>query len=120
VSATRRRKRQACLGLLSAAGELRARVANNAQYTGDQLTAWLAGLREGEAAVHLSAADVALLASQTLADPAGHLARAASCLTATAAKDPDSRPEVIRQPDFTGLDESVTAFQRTALTDALA
>ncbi|MDX6396010.1 MAG: hypothetical protein QOJ73_7073 [Streptosporangiaceae bacterium] len=113
-------KRQACLGLLSAAGELRARVADNTQYTGDQLAAWLAGLREGEAAVHLSAANVALLAPQTLADPADHLARAAGQLAAKAAKDTDNRSRIVPQPDFTGFDESVAAFLRKAVANAPA
>ena len=113
-------KRQACLDLLRAAGELRARVADNTQYTGDQLGAWLAGLRKGEAAVHLSAANVALLAPQTLADPADYLARAAGQLAAKAAKDIDKQSRTIRQPDFTGFDESVAAFLRKAVANAPA
>ena len=113
-------KRQACLGLLSAAGELRVLVANSILCTKEQLGTQLVAIREAEAAVRLHAAGVALLAPQTLAEPADHLARTASLLTAAAAIDTDSRTRMVREPDLTGLDESVTAFRRAAVADARA
>lgn len=112
-------KRQACLDLLHAAGELRARVANTIQYSGDQLAAGMAEIRDAEAAVHLQAANVALLAPQTLAEPADQVARAASHLAATAVEDTGKRATMIRPPDFTGLDVTVTAFRESAVADAL-
>jgi hypothetical protein len=112
-------KRQACLDLLRAVGELRVLVANSILYPRDQLGAQLAAIREAEAAVHLHAAGVALLAPQTLAEPADHLARAASLLAATAAVDSDRWDKMVREPDLTGLDTSIAAFRRTAVADAL-
>src|SRR5216683_915362 len=97
-------KRQACLDLLRTAGELRTRVANTLQDPGDQIGARLAEIRESEGAVHLHAAGVALLAPGKLAGPA--------------ARDTDRRSITIRPPDFSGLDESVAAFRRTAVADA--
>jgi hypothetical protein len=111
-------KRQACLDLLRAAGELRTRVANTLQDPGDQIGARLAEIRESEGAVHLHAAGVALLAPAKLAEPAEALAMAASQVAVTAARDTDRRGITIRPPDFTGLDESVAAFRRMAVADA--
>jgi hypothetical protein len=47
-------KRQACLGLLSAAGELRTRLDNTAAYQGTEMGARLAVVRECDATVRLN------------------------------------------------------------------
>jgi hypothetical protein len=113
-------KRQACLDLLRAAGELRTRLANTAAYQGTEMGARLAGVRECDATVQLHAVSVALLAAGRLAKPAEGLATAADLLTATATAEEniDKRAgELLNMPDFTGLDESIKAFRQTAIAD---
>jgi hypothetical protein len=116
-------KRQACLDLLRAAGELRTRLANTAAYQGTEMGARLAEVRECDAAVQLHAVSVALLAAGKLAEPAEQLATAVSSLvaTATAAENIDTRQgEMLHKPDFTGLDATVAAFRRKAVGNAPA
>ena len=114
-------KRQACLGLLSAAGELRTRLDNTAAYQGTEMGARLAVVRECDATVRLNAVSVAMLAGGKLAEPAEQLATAASSLvaTATAAENIDTQQgEMLRKPDFTGLDISIKAFGQIAIADS--
>jgi ParB-like chromosome segregation protein Spo0J len=112
-------KRQACLDLLRAASELRARVANTADYHGDEIGARLAQIRESEAAIHLSAAGVALLTPEELADPAARVARAASRLVMSAEEMVDvAAKQMVARPDFEEFDKSVTAFRDKAVDDA--
>jgi hypothetical protein len=111
-------KRQACIDLLSAAGELRTRLANTAAYQGTEMGARLAEVRECDAAVQLHAASVALLPTGKLAKPAEGLAAEASLLTttATAEENIDKRAgEMLRKPDFTGLDTSIKTFREIAI-----
>jgi hypothetical protein len=113
-------KRLACLDLLGAAGELRTRLANAAEYHGKEIDSQLAGIRESEAAVQLHAVNVALLAPEKLAEPAEQLATAASRLTTTATAVENIDPQqgqMRRRPDFTGLDENVAAFRRIVIAD---
>ncbi len=114
-------KRQACLDLLRAASELRARVANTADYHGDEIGARLAQIRESEAAIHLSAAGVALLTPKNLAEPAARVASAASRLVMSAEEkvDKDAK-QLVTRPKFEEFDKSVTAFQDTAVDDVRA
>src|ERR1700733_12630385 len=60
-------RREACVALLKASGELRTQVANNHDYHGDEMTARLALVREHAAAAQVAAASVALLVAQPLA-----------------------------------------------------
>lgn len=114
-------RRQACLELLRAASELRARVANTADCHGDEIAARLAQIRESEAAIHLSAAGVALLTPEELAEPADRVARAASRLVMFAEQQVDkAAKQMITRPDFGELDKCVTAFQNKAVDDARA
>jgi hypothetical protein len=114
-------KRQACLDLLRSASELRARVANTADYHGDEIGARMAQIRESEAVIHLNAAGVALLTPGNLAEPAARVARAASRLVESAAAAVDmTLMQMVSRPDFADLDSSVTAFQRSAINDARA
>jgi ParB-like chromosome segregation protein Spo0J len=114
-------KRQACLDLLGAASELRARVANTADYHGDEIGDRLAQIRESEAAIHLHAAAVALLAPENLAEPADLVARAATRLVMAAEEkvDPNAK-QMVTKPDFKEFDKSVEAFRDKAVADARA
>ena len=78
----------------------------------------LAEVRECDAAVQLHAASVALLPTGKLAKPAEGLAAEASLLTttATAEENTDKRAgEMLRKPDFTGLDTSIKTFREIAI-----
>jgi hypothetical protein len=64
-----------------------------------------------------------MLAGGKLAEPAEQLATAASSLvataTATATENIDTRQgEMLRKPDFTGLDISIKAFGQIAIADS--
>ena len=112
-------KRQACLDLLRAAGELRTRVANAAEYHGPEMGSLLAGIRECEAAVRLHAVSVALLAPEKLTEPAAQLADAAGRLVAVTERNTNiDRGVMVPRPEFTGLDEKLTAFRRTVVANA--
>ncbi len=108
-------RRQACLDLLRAVGELRTQVANNAQYHGNEMGARLAEVRKCAAAAELNAVSVALLDPDKLAEPAEQLAAAASRLAAVAAESTNlSLGNMIHAPDFTELDETIVTFRRIA------
>jgi hypothetical protein len=112
-------RRQACLDLLRAAGELRTRVANAADYHGDQMGARLAEIRECDAATQLHAMSVALLASGKLTEPTARLASAATRLVTVTARNTDLKAgEMLIKPDFTELDEKITAFRQVVVADA--
>jgi hypothetical protein len=111
-------RRKACLDLLRAAGELRTRVANAADYHGDQMGARLAEIRECAAATQLQAMSVALLAPGKLAEAAENLASAASGLLAVTEQNTDVDHGVMPgAPDFAELDEKISAF-RQVVADA--
>lgn len=109
-------KRQACLDLLRAVGELRTRVANAAEYHGTEMGARLAEIRESEAAVRVDAVSVALLAPGKLTEPAEELAEIASRLVAVTEQatnlDLGVRADT---PNFAELDRGVAAFRRAAV-----
>jgi ParB-like chromosome segregation protein Spo0J len=100
---------------------LRARVANTADYHGDEIGDRLAQIRESEAAIHLHAAAVALLAPENLAEPADLVARAATRLVMAAEEkvDPNAK-QMVTKPDFKEFDKSVEAFRDKAVADARA
>ena len=114
-------KRQACLDLLNAVGQLRTQVANNYEYHGLDMGDRLAEVRKRAADAELAGTAVSLLAPTTLADPAGDLAAAAACLARKTAADTDLLNGSMTsgsRPDFTRLDACVTAFRQTAAKEA--
>jgi hypothetical protein len=111
--------RQACLDLLRAAGELRMRVANAADYHGNEMATRLAEIRECDAATQLHAVSVALLALEKLTEPAAQLADAAGQLVAVAERNTNiDRGVMVPRPEFTELDEELRAFRRTVVANA--
>lgn len=112
-------RRQACLDLLHAASDLRTQVANAAQYHGSDMGARLAEIRKCAAAVQLHAVSVALLAGESLDDPAERLAAAAMDLAAAAVHNADmSLNQMVSCPDLSEFDGSVKAFRLRAVADA--
>jgi hypothetical protein len=111
--------RQACLDLLRAASEVRTRVANAADYHGNEMGARLAEIRECDAATQLHAVSVALLAPEKLTEPAALLADAAGGLVAVAEQNTNiDRGVMVPRPGFTELDEELKAFRRIVMANA--
>jgi hypothetical protein len=111
--------RQACLEVLSAAGELRARLGNASQVHGPELAGRLAEIRSAAAKVQLQAVSVALLAQGRLAGPAQGLADAAASLVLAAENSIDRAAQQSRGlPDFAEFDRSETAFRAAAVAHA--
>jgi hypothetical protein len=110
-------RRDACVALLKAAGELRTQVANNHDYHGDEMTARLALVREHATAAQVAAASVALLVAQPLAELAMELAAAAGELAMEAAETTSLEQRAsIRLPDFAKLDRCIAAFTASAVS----
>jgi hypothetical protein len=79
----------------------------------------LAEIRNCASAVELHAVSVALLARETLAEPAEWLTAAARDLAAAAAHNTDmSLNQMVSSPDFSEFDQSVKAFRARAVADA--
>jgi hypothetical protein len=113
-------KRQACIELLRAAGDLRTQVANAAHYHGDEIGTRLAQIRECAEAVGLHAVSVGMLASEKLTAAAEHLAAAAENLVAMAVTNTDMRVKAMTpEPDYTEFDDSIAAFRRVAVAAAV-
>ncbi|HMH93717.1 MAG TPA: hypothetical protein VK586_21880 [Streptosporangiaceae bacterium] len=111
--------RQACLEVLSAAGELRARLGNASQVHGPELAGRLAEIRSAAAEVRLHAVSVALLARGQLAGPAQGLADAAASLVMAAEDSIDRAAQQSRGlPDFAVFDQRETAFRAAAVAHA--
>jgi hypothetical protein len=81
--------RQACIELLRAAVDLRALVANNHDYHGDEMAARLAQVRQYAADARVHAFNIALLAPKRLADSAADLAAATGRVAVAAAENTD-------------------------------
>lgn len=97
-------RREACVALLQAVGDLRTQVANNYEYHGPQTAARLAIVRAHAATVRLHAIRVAL-AAPLLSVAANELAWAAERLAmATAAATDLNLGAMVNQPDLTELD----------------
>jgi hypothetical protein len=108
--------RQACIELLRAAVDLRALVANNHDYHGDEMAARLAQVRQYAADARVHAFNIALIAPQRLADSARELAAATDGVAVAAAKDTDLSMGVsVRAPDFARLDACIADFTKRAL-----
>jgi hypothetical protein len=112
-------RRQACLDLLSAAGDLQTDVANAGQYHGEEMRDKLAEIRKSAAAVKLHAASIELLAPQTLAATADRLAKEAAKFAALAVANTDlTLNQMIEVPDPGELDNATEAFREQAVAEA--
>jgi hypothetical protein len=111
-------RRQACIDLLGAAGDLRTAVANAADYHGAEMTARLAEIRTLAAAVQIHAANVELLAPVPLGDPAAELARAAEKFAVQAGENTNLELEqMVSAPDPSELGAATDAFRAQAVAD---
>jgi hypothetical protein len=109
-------RRVACIELLRAAVDLRAAVANNQDYHGDEMAARLARVREYAADARVHAFNIALLAPRRLADSAGELAAATGRVAVAVAEDTNLSMGVsVRAPDFARLDACIADFTSRAL-----
>jgi hypothetical protein len=107
--------REACVDLLRAATDLRAQVANNHEYHGEEMAARLAQTRKIAAAVKVAATKVELIAPEAVTDSAEQLALAASRLAAFSEVATDLGMScTIQAPDFTEFDECTAAFINVA------
>jgi hypothetical protein len=103
-------RREACLALVQAVGDLRTQVMSNFEYHGPETAARLALVRAHAAAVRLYAIRVAL-AAPPLSVPADGLAAAAEQLArATAAATDLNLCAMVNQPDLTELDGCTRAL----------
>lgn len=103
-------RRDACLALLQAVGDLRTQVMDNLEYHGPEMAARLALVRAHAAAARLHAIRVAL-AAPPLSVPADELAAAAEQLArATAAATDLILCAMVTEPDLTGLDACTRAL----------
>jgi hypothetical protein len=110
--------RQACVELLSAAGDLLTAVANAGDYHGEEMAARLAEIRKLGAAVQPHAANIELLAP-ALAEAAAQVAAAAANFTDAAAENTSLRlNEMVTVPDPGELREATAAFRMLARTAA--
>jgi hypothetical protein len=111
-------ERQACLDLLAAASELRARVASAADCHGDEIDARLEHIRDLEATIHVHAASIAFLTPEKLAQPANRVADAARRLVKATEETVDkAAKQMVERPGFEELDESVKDFRDSAVQD---
>jgi len=112
-------RRQACLDLLRAVGELRARVAGYYEQRGPDMPAHLAEVRRCLADTQLCVASVALLPPGSLANDANAIGNAAIALTDRAAGGTGiSLGAMSGSPDFKELDGCVAAFRARAEAEA--
>jgi hypothetical protein len=111
--------RQACVKLLRAAGNLRALVANNYSYHGNEMGARLEQVRRYAAATQLHAVSVSLLVPESIAESADLLATAAGSLADWTVSNTNlEQGSMIREPNFRQLDDCVKAFRTKVVGDA--
>lgn len=109
---------QACIDLLSAAGDLLTQVMNASQYHGEKMGELLAEIRESAVAVELQAARVELVMPQRLTEPANRLAKAAKKFAALAVAGTDiAHKEMLRVPETAELDQATEAFREQAVNE---
>jgi hypothetical protein len=112
--------RQACVDLLSAAGNLRAKVTNNGTFRGDRpaMGARLEAVRDYASATALHAASVSLLA-RGLAESADRVAVAAKTYADAAAQATDlDKGWMAVEPNHDELDDAISKFRQRATSDA--
>jgi hypothetical protein len=112
-------RRQACLNLLGAAGELQAKVANAGEYHGKDMRDRLAEIRDCAAAVKLHAATIELLAPQPFAALADNLAREAAKFAQQAVANTDLKlNQMVEIPNPGELERAAEAFRERAVAEA--
>lgn len=112
-------RREACMELLRAIGEFRAKVADLYDHRGDDIDVFLTGVRQSAANTGLCAANVALLPPGSLTDDANQVAAAANAAVIAAEQNPGlSLGAMDGKPDFTTLDAAVSAFRKKAEAEA--
>ncbi len=110
-------QREAYLGLLAAAAQLRTQVANYYEYKGTGLHSRLAEVRKLAADAEQNAVRVELLAPR-LSEVAGDLAIAATRLAQRTIQDTDQSLDAVKSdttPDYQQLDQCVRAFRRAVI-----
>jgi hypothetical protein len=110
---------QACVDLISAAGNLRTQVTNNHSFSGDrdEMGARLEAVREYASATALHAASVSLLASD-LAEPADRVATAAKTYADAAAESTDlDKGWMAVEPNHEELDDAIKEFRQRAMAN---
>ncbi|HEX6525994.1 MAG TPA: hypothetical protein VF070_39175 [Streptosporangiaceae bacterium] len=108
-------RREGCVALLRAASDLRTQVANNHDYSGNEMAARLAQVRSYATDAQVHAVAISLLAPRSLAEPAKRLAKAAENLAVTTAADTDlDKGWMVRAPNFKELDACIEAFTADA------
>jgi hypothetical protein len=113
------RRRLACMDLLRAAGQFRARVADYYGNQGDDMARRLAAIREQAAETSLCAASVALLPPGSLAEAANAIAAAADVLAAVAETNTQKALKAVSgSANFKEFDECVVSFRRRAEAEA--
>lgn len=109
---------QACLDLLSAAGDLRTQVMSAAQYHGEKMGDLLAEIRKSVVTVQLQAARVELVMTRNLAGPADQLAKAAEKFADAAVAGTDMvHKEMVRVPEAAELDSATETFREQAVKE---
>jgi hypothetical protein len=112
-------RREACMELLRAVGDLRAWVAALYDHHGADMDVRLVDVRQKAANTGLCAASVTLLPPGSLADDANAVAAAVTALVTVAEADPGLKLGAMTgRPDFRSLDESVSAFRKKAEAEA--
>lgn len=112
-------KRQACIDLLGAAGDLLTDVANAADYHGAEMAARLAEIRKLAAAVQIHAARIELLAPGALGGPAVQLAKMAEKFAAAAAENTNLElNQMVTAPSPTELGAAIEFFRKQAVAEA--
>ena len=112
-------RRQACLDLLRASGDLLTDVANAGDYHGDEMANRLAEIRKLAAAVQIHAATIELLAPGKLSGAAAQLAGAAERFAAATAANTDLQlNQMVTAPDPAELSAAMGAFRKHAVEAA--
>jgi hypothetical protein len=112
-------RRQACLNLLGAAGELQAKVANAGHYHGKDMRDRLAEIRDCAAAVKLHAATIELLAARPFAVLADSLAKEAAKFAEQAVENTDLKlNQMVEIPNPGQLERAAETFRERAVAEA--
>jgi hypothetical protein len=112
-------RRQACLNLLGAAGELQAKVATAGQYHGEDMRDRLAEIRDCAAAIKLHAATIELLAPRPFAALADSLAKEGVKFAEQAVENTDlGLNQMVEIPDPGQLERAADAFREQAVAEA--
>jgi hypothetical protein len=108
--------RQASLSLIREATELRAQVADTADYSGPGMESRLSAVRRRAGGVQLAAANIAMLGPGALAENADLVATAANNLAASMERNIDVRyGTALAMPDFSEFDAYIASWRAIAV-----